>query len=202
MPEDINAVFQKALEVLRGLTSGPAREMTLPFTSTETSITAFSETYAYHEPYFLAQPNKYQTMARKQLKNNSENLAAPYIRAMWQMELARRTIDDAFVDIDVIAIPTFHRPPALLRNPTLADFNAPPAAPNTSDAVLMNILGLPAITVPCGFDKLGLPVGLEIAGPHFSEARIMALAAAYQNATQWHMKQPPLTPDTPVPEIP
>jgi aspartyl-tRNA(Asn)/glutamyl-tRNA(Gln) amidotransferase subunit A len=55
--------------------------------------------------------------------------------------------------------------------------------------------------VPCGFSKTGLPIGLTIAGPHFSESRVLALAKAYEKATDWHRRITPLTPDTPVPHI-
>lgn len=64
-----------------------------------------------------------------------------------------------------------------------------------------NGYGLPAITVPCGFSKDGLPIGLQIAGPHFAEATVLALAYAYQEATEWHKKRPPLQPDTKVPPL-
>jgi len=64
-----------------------------------------------------------------------------------------------------------------------------------------NVYGLPAISVPCGFSKDGLPVGLMIAGPHFSEGKIMALARAYELETKWNLRRPPLKPDTPVPPI-
>ena len=61
--------------------------------------------------------------------------------------------------------------------------------------------GIPAISVPCGFTSAGLPVGLMIAGPRFSEARVLALANAYERATEWHTRKPPLQPDTPVPAL-
>ena len=50
--------------------------------------------------------------------------------------------------------------------------------------------------MPCGFTAAGLPVGLMIAGPRFSEGRVLALARAFEQATEWHTKRPPLTPDT------
>jgi aspartyl-tRNA(Asn)/glutamyl-tRNA(Gln) amidotransferase subunit A len=53
--------------------------------------------------------------------------------------------------------------------------------------------GRPAITLPCGFTEAGMPIGLTIAGPRFQEGRILALAFAYQQATDWHMRRPALT---------
>jgi aspartyl-tRNA(Asn)/glutamyl-tRNA(Gln) amidotransferase subunit A len=68
--------------------------------------------------------------------------------------------------------------------------------------VFFDVYGLPAISVPCGFSSTGLPIGLTIAGPRFSESRVLALANAYEKATDWHKRTPPLTPETPVPPIP
>jgi aspartyl-tRNA(Asn)/glutamyl-tRNA(Gln) amidotransferase subunit A len=64
-----------------------------------------------------------------------------------------------------------------------------------------NVYGIPAISVPCGFSSAGLPIGLMIAGPRFSEARVLALAHAYERATEWHSRKPPLASDTAVPAL-
>jgi aspartyl-tRNA(Asn)/glutamyl-tRNA(Gln) amidotransferase subunit A len=60
---------------------------------------------------------------------------------------------------------------------------------------------LPTITLPCGFSKAGLPIGLQISGPNLAETNVLALAYAYQQATDWHTRQPPLQPDTNVPVL-
>jgi aspartyl-tRNA(Asn)/glutamyl-tRNA(Gln) amidotransferase subunit A len=57
------------------------------------------------------------------------------------------------------------------------------------------------VSVPCGFSKSGLPIGLMIAGPRFAEGKVLALAQAYEKATQWHTRKPPLTASTPVPPV-
>jgi aspartyl-tRNA(Asn)/glutamyl-tRNA(Gln) amidotransferase subunit A len=54
-----------------------------------------------------------------------------------------------------------------------------------------NIWGLPAVSVPCGFTAAGLPMGLQISGPHWQEGRVLQLAYAYEQATAWHLRQPP-----------
>jgi Asp-tRNA(Asn)/Glu-tRNA(Gln) amidotransferase A subunit family amidase len=64
-----------------------------------------------------------------------------------------------------------------------------------------NGYGLPVISVPCGFSKEGLPIGLQIAGPLFGEAGILALAHAYQRETDWHTRKPALQLDTKVPTL-
>ena len=56
------------------------------------------------------------------------------------------------------------------------------------------LAGLPALSIPCGFDAKGLPVGLQLMGPHFSEARLLGLAHRYQQASDWHKRVPKETP--------
>ena len=52
------------------------------------------------------------------------------------------------------------------------------------------LAGLPALSIPCGFDANGLPVGLQIMGPHFAEASMLGAAHRYQQATDWHRRVP------------
>jgi Asp-tRNAAsn/Glu-tRNAGln amidotransferase A subunit and related amidases len=54
----------------------------------------------------------------------------------------------------------------------------------------MNIAGIPAISVPCGFSTQGLPIGFQIAGPHLSEELLFQTAHAYEQKTEWHMRSP------------
>jgi aspartyl-tRNA(Asn)/glutamyl-tRNA(Gln) amidotransferase subunit A len=92
---------------------------------------------------------------------------------------------------------------------TPAATTTPPAAPETTPSRIdaeentrpFNGYGLPTITLPCGFSKDGMPIGLQISGPRFGEVNVFALAYAYQEATDWHKRKPPLQPDTKVPTL-
>ena len=53
-----------------------------------------------------------------------------------------------------------------------------------------NYYGLPAISIPCGFDKNGLPLGLQIVGPHWGENKVLDMAHVFQQSTNWHVKHP------------
>ncbi len=55
-----------------------------------------------------------------------------------------------------------------------------------------DIFGIPTISVPCGFSGNGLPIGLSISGPALGEPAVLALAHAYEQATEWHRRMPPL----------
>jgi aspartyl-tRNA(Asn)/glutamyl-tRNA(Gln) amidotransferase subunit A len=57
--------------------------------------------------------------------------------------------------------------------------------------VAANLAGLPAMSIPCGFGEGGMPVGLQLAGNYFAEARMLQAAHQYQLATDWHLRQPP-----------
>jgi aspartyl-tRNA(Asn)/glutamyl-tRNA(Gln) amidotransferase subunit A len=55
-----------------------------------------------------------------------------------------------------------------------------------------NLYGLPTISVPCGFTRTGLPIGLQIGGPPWGEVTVLRLAQAYERATPWHDRHPVL----------
>ena len=76
-----------------------------------------------------------------------------------------------------------------------------PRNPELENTGQFNVYGIPAISVPCGFTSGGLPVGLMIAGPRFSESSVLALASAYERATEWHARKPPLQPGMTVPVL-
>jgi aspartyl-tRNA(Asn)/glutamyl-tRNA(Gln) amidotransferase subunit A len=175
------------------------------------------ETFAYHEEYFKEKANLYQPTTRKRLEQLAlaHQSATDYVRQLEAMELLRRTIDDAFTDFDLVVMPTLKTEPPLLddmirRNIMNVEGLLPPSetAPggggggggssSISSVGAYDAYGIPSLSIPCGFTQDGLPVGLMICGPHFTESKIFALAAAYEKATQWHLEKPSLTPDTPV----
>ena len=106
----------------------------------------------------------------------------------------RRLIADDFVNVfkqcDVILGPT---------SPTTAfkigEKTADPVQMYLSDiyTIAVNLAGLPGMSIPCGFDGNDLPVGLQIIGNYFAEARMLNIAHQYQQATDWHMRMPPET---------
>src|SRR5262249_29185644 len=111
---------------------------------------------------------------------------AYYLKAQRVRALINADFIDAFKQVDVLMGPTTPTP-------------AFPIGAKTSDPITMylndiytigaNLAGLPAISVPCGFVQ-ELPVGLQIVGPHFSEARVLHAAHAFQTATDWHTRVP------------
>ena len=58
----------------------------------------------------------------------------------------------------------------------------------------LSLAGLPGVSLPCGFDRAGLPIGLQIMGRAFDEATVLRVAYAYEQASDWHTRRPSLVP--------
>ena len=201
-PEVAKAVYD-AIGLLAKLSKG-VTDVNLPAVTHLASLGTMGETIAFHEQYYKNAANKYMLPERRRLQTAYENppKAADYIRAKWELEMVRRKIDDAFTDFDLVVMPTQRILPPLLDDLIKRAHDTKPIDPMvTSNCTPFDIFGTPAISIPCGFSKDGLPIGLMIAGPHFSEGKVLALAQAYERATDWHSRKPPLTPETAVPPV-
>jgi aspartyl-tRNA(Asn)/glutamyl-tRNA(Gln) amidotransferase subunit A len=194
---EIGKAAEDAIAVLTKMTKG-AKDVSLP-SSAEIGLNA--ETFAYHEELYAHASGRYQIPTRNSLKNSSNAKAADYVRSRWKLELLRRTIDDAFTDFDVVVLPTRRRTPRKIDDAIKREQSDKPRNPELENTGHFDVYGIPAITVPCGFTASGLPIGLMIAGPRFSESRVLALASAYQHATEWHKRKAPLLPDMSVPPL-
>lgn len=191
------------------------KDVVLPSTAAYTWATLNNlgnEIYAYHESLFRDRSARYSLSFQLQLQVFKDNMNAPttsasaqvsaYICHHWDLELLRRTIDDAFADFDLVVLPTLRIVPTKLRYVIDQEESTKAHSPGPLDldnCTPFNVYGIPAISIPCGFSHDGLPVGLMIAGPHFSEGKILALARAYERETMWNLRRPPLTPNTPIP---
>jgi aspartyl-tRNA(Asn)/glutamyl-tRNA(Gln) amidotransferase subunit A len=200
---EVEAAVQAAVTQLGGMTAG-TKDATLPGISHLANLGGLGETFAYHEPFFTKAPNRYMLPERRRLQATMDNppKATDYIRAKWELETLRRQVDDSFADFDLVVMPTQKILPPPLDELIQRAHSTEPANPRiVSNCSPFNVMGLPAVSIPCGFSKSGLPIGLMIAGPTFSEGKVLALAQAYEKATQWHLRKPPLTPSTPVPPV-
>jgi aspartyl-tRNA(Asn)/glutamyl-tRNA(Gln) amidotransferase subunit A len=114
---------------------------------------------------------------------------AYYLKAQKVRTLIRRDFTEAFARCDLIATPT--APTVAFR---LGEKTADPLAMYLSDilTISVNLAGLPALSLPCGFDRDGLPIGLQLIAPAFAEETALRAGDAYQRATDWHLRRPPL----------
>ncbi len=194
---DVTKAVDEAIAVLAKMTKG-AKDVTLPSTR---NVSVQGETYAYHEQYFTHASGRYMLPTRHSLQGAANAKAADYVRGRQALELLRRTIDDAFTDFDVVMLPTRRHTPRTVEASIKREESEKPRNPESENTQAFDAYGIPTISIPCGFTTAGLPVGLMIAGPRFAESRVLALARAYEQATEWHKRKPPLRPDMPVPKL-
>jgi aspartyl-tRNA(Asn)/glutamyl-tRNA(Gln) amidotransferase subunit A len=107
------------------------------------------------------------------------------------LDRLRRAVGTVFSSVDLLVTPTTPRAAVTIadgaREETPPPGGVSPLLRNTQP---FDIFGLPTISIPCGFTREGLPIGLQISGPRFGESRVLALAHAYQQATDWHTRRP------------
>jgi aspartyl-tRNA(Asn)/glutamyl-tRNA(Gln) amidotransferase subunit A len=112
---------------------------------------------------------------------------AYYVKALQIRTLIARDFTAAFERCDAIVAPV--APTTAFR---LGERTADPLTMYLSDVftISVNLAGLPGMSVPCGFDATGLPIGLQLIGKPFDEATLFRVAGAYQGATDWHCRKP------------
>jgi len=199
----VDAEVRRAIEAAgKTLESLGARieEVSLPHLadSVEPSTNiAMAEATRYHEAqgFSPARAAEYGEDVRKRLEMGREVRAVDYLNAFAVKREIEKEFQAAFARVDAIIAPAL-----------------PIAAPRIGENELMlegeketvrsalvrlnrpaNLTGDPAISIPCGFTRAGLPIGLQLIGAHWSEARLLAIALAYEDATEWHKQHPKLS---------
>ena len=189
--EDLDSEVASAMEhALRGIATlvAEVREVQLEVPTDRTLQAA--ESYAYHAANVAKSPELYQPETVRRIRSGARISAAEYIERRRELDEARRGIGQVFADVDVLVTPTMPMPA-----PAIADLKANPEALRPAELKLLrntrpfNVWGLPAISLPCGFTQSGLPIGLQIAGPHWREDLVLQLAHAYEQATGWHKRR-------------
>ena len=110
---------------------------------------------------------------------------AYYKKGQQVRTLIKRDFDEAFKVVDIIATPT--APTAAFK---IGEKSADPLQMYLSDifTISVNLAGIPGISIPCGFTKNDLPIGLQLLGRHFDEETILRASFAYEQATEWHKR--------------
>jgi aspartyl-tRNA(Asn)/glutamyl-tRNA(Gln) amidotransferase subunit A len=112
---------------------------------------------------------------------------AYYRKASQVRTLMKMDFDEAFQNVDAILTPTAPTP-AFRIGEKVED----PLQMYLSDVftIPVNLAGIPAITIPCGFSHEGLPIGLQIMGKHFDEGKLLRIAYTFEQNTDFHLREP------------
>jgi Asp-tRNA(Asn)/Glu-tRNA(Gln) amidotransferase A subunit family amidase len=194
MEPDVGAAIQEALGVLK---AGGATMVDVRFPPIEAVVGAhraiiFCEASAAHEALVRSRGRELSDEVRPLLQAGLFLTGPQYLAA----QQARRAILAAYRELwrtfDVLATPTspVAATPIGATTARLGGEDRPLVRAFLDVTLPFNLTGQPALTVPCGFTREGLPVGLQLVGRPFEEATIIRAGAAYEAATDWHRKVP------------
>jgi len=196
--DDVVGAFALAMDALAAR-GAKARKIELPLMDAVAAcggIVSRVEAAAIHAQWMRDCPQAYGGHISGRMYPAYAIPAPYYVEALSRRGPILKAFADAvFADVDVLATPTIRT-----NLPTLAETDIDHGPPGTEHRFLavsantrpFNYLGLPAVSVPCGLDSQGCPIGLQIAGRPFAEARVLRVADAYQRDTDWHRRRPPV----------
>jgi aspartyl-tRNA(Asn)/glutamyl-tRNA(Gln) amidotransferase subunit A len=185
---EIESTMNAALAVI-GKLAASVREIEMPASNDTTILRA--EAYTYHAENIKKTPELYQPETLKRIHAGEDVSMAAYVQARRQVDQYRRDVRKVFETVNLLVTPTTPVPPF-----TIAELLADMDNLRTKEILSLrntrpfNILGLPSISVPCGFTKNGLPIGLQITGAPWAEGNVLRLAHAYEQQTEWHTRRP------------
>jgi aspartyl-tRNA(Asn)/glutamyl-tRNA(Gln) amidotransferase subunit A len=189
-----NEVFQAVYEAAQVFEGLGAEIHSVPFQDARKAAQAnglitTSDAAAFHQARLLDQPQDFGVDVLARLRSGAAHTSSEYIQARHLQSILRRKFHHFFNRYDLLLTPTTPVTAPLIKGPDavkqahrLTRFTAP-----------FNLTGFPAISIPCGFSKEGLPIGLQIVSKPWSEARILRAAYSYEQATEWHTRHPQLT---------
>ena len=191
---DVETSVAEAVEVLTKL-GVDVIELDLPSIPDAHQATLtmlMAEASHFHQRRLAENREDYGLDVREMLENGQKFSAADYVTAVRSRERTRREFARAFERVGFILTPTVPVPAPLRSKMDTSDGSdsnliRPRLTQNTR---IFNLIGLPAISVPCGFTKEGLPVGLQIVGRWWAERELLQVAHVYEQATPWHRVHP------------
>ena len=188
---DVSSAVEEAIRLLRSKVR-EVRDVSLPRMHEAENGDYDVELYHYQKPFFDKSPELYHPWSQRHLNQMKKVDAVAYIETLKRIRECRRDIQRVFDSVDVLVLPTMREPAPLIAETIAETHRRPPG--NTS---AFNHFGIPALTLPCGFSKDGMPIGLQIAGPAFREPVVLQVAYAYQQSTDWHRRTPVILQDRP-----
>ena len=185
---EIERAFEEALETLRRL-GAEVRDVQIPSLHATHSflLILMAEAFAYHEHDIRQHPELYGDVLRERILTGALVTAAEYTQAQRLRAQICRETADVLRDVDVLVTPTTLKPATpftVAQDPELGfpKSNMPP----------FNLTGLPTLALPCGFSSSRLPLSLQVSGRPFDEGTVLRVGHAYEQATTWHTRRPPL----------
>ena len=186
LEEEVGARVAQAAEVYRDLGAN-VREVEVPRlheTLDAQRLVLAAEAYAVHAERFLAEPEKFDEEVRERVEAGTRPKAYEYANAQRAKLRSLHAFSRALEEVDVLLTPTVPIPATLIgqREAKVGGADVPVRAELNRLTGPTNLNGLPSLSVPCGYTRTGLPVGMQLIGPAFGEATLYRYGHAYESA--------------------
>jgi aspartyl-tRNA(Asn)/glutamyl-tRNA(Gln) amidotransferase subunit A len=194
--DEVEAVVRRAIDVL-GTLGATVSEVSIPHVdaSVPAGMTIISvEAAQIHEQWLRSRPEDYGADVRPRFQMGALFRGIDYVRAQRIRALIQREFRQAMDAVDVLVSPT-NAIPAPRIDQTMINVRGREVwvmSLMPSLTIPHNLTGYPALTVPCGVASNGLAVGLQIVGHPFDETTVLRTGHAYEQATGWHRRHPPI----------
>jgi aspartyl-tRNA(Asn)/glutamyl-tRNA(Gln) amidotransferase subunit A len=165
-------------------------DVTIPYAAEANdanNLTWLSEGYAYHRRNLIEKWGDYGWSTRDLLGRGALYTASDYVQAQRVRSTFREAVARVMATVDVLVTPISA---GTVPRRDQMDMNVLFLGPSFTGQ--WNLTGMPAASVPCGFSSDGLPLAMQIVGKPFDEATVLKVADAYQQATDWHLRTPPV----------
>ncbi len=186
---EVEAAFEEAVRRIAwlGCKIAEAKLPDLPFEEAATVFVTV-EAVAAFEPLFTSGKVRGLVDPSARLAGEAAKTVtgADYVRAMQARRIMQQELENSFTQFDVLISPTVPFLATKIDQNLEETFAAPDPVGGAA-----NLAGLPALSVPCGFSKSNLPIGMQIVAPPLEEKRVLALGRLYQQNTDWHRRRPP-----------
>ncbi|MBI3329444.1 MAG: hypothetical protein HYZ81_22415, partial [Nitrospinae bacterium] len=194
---DVVAAVRAAIETMRQL-GAVIRKVDLPHAHYGPSASwaiAYTESFAFHRANFFVRPRDYTQAFLHKITGAAFLTAEERITAQRVRQVITAEFLAALNAVDVIVTPTTAYPAYPIGRPS-------PQADMRSLTRPVSLTGLPALAVPCGFTRTGLPVSMQLIGRAWEENIVLRLGHAYEQAAGWHQRRPPICPGALPPTTP
>jgi aspartyl-tRNA(Asn)/glutamyl-tRNA(Gln) amidotransferase subunit A len=195
---EVRAACEEGLATLEAL-GAVVTPLSNDFASTEPIWLVLTQSFwnARFRQYVPRYGNRMSETLLRQMDTGAEHSAVALQQAMFERTRVFREIEAWFADCDLVATPTLSRTALAIDHDFFAPIEIDGVVADTVRkawypyTLPFNLSGNPAVTLPCGWGADGLPIGLQLIGPHLGDARLLRAAALYETARPWADRRPP-----------
>ena len=187
LDDDTRNAVEAGIQALKEL-GATVQDVVIPslsLASVANSVIMIAEANAYHEKNLKSQPQNFGDIVRSRFILGAAYTSSDYIQSQRARSRLKREFAEALQTVDVMAMPVMAKSAAALKGFDPSGMMMTPSLMGP-----FNQTGMPAMSVPCGFNSAGLPIGMQLAAAPFNESAVIRAGHAYQQHARWHDRRP------------